>query len=97
MYLYKLLFLVKEYKYYYIFNHIFYVDLFYQNFGAIHVGDCLNDCSMAWLYKDAEMFGMEEYRKLLGEDNVVCSDSGPILAGDNPNLIKHFDSCPSMI
>jgi len=73
---------------------------FVQKFGIIHIKDCMSDCSAAWLYKDAVMFGMKEYKTILGGlDNVpvVCDGYGPLLVGpkDNQDLKAHFDKCPA--
>ena len=65
------------------------------NFGSIHLPGCMDDCTHAWVYQDAKNYGMDEYEKLLGS-NVYCHTGGPILSGGDPNLYKHFDSCPSM-
>ena len=56
---------------------------------------------MAWVYKDAQKFGIEAYRGLVGNGNLRClnSDSnglifGSILESQSPELIAFMESCP---
>ena len=79
---------------YYVVEHITFLDLFFNNFGSISLDGCMDDCSYAWVYKDAQNFGLERYKALLG-NNVYCRNEGPILEGGSSELYAHFDECPS--
>ena len=53
--------------------------LFEGNFGTISLDGCMDDCTYAWIYKDAKKYGMREYGKLIGGDEtptptVNCKD-----------------------
>ena len=58
-----------------------------------YINSCDN-CDIAWLYKDAHQFGLDAYKGLVHEGNVICPDVGPILETDDPNFIAQMDSCP---
>ena len=62
--------------------------------GPIYLDRCMDDCSFAWIYKDALKYGMNEYKKLIGNHDVICPN-GPILSDGYPELYAHFKSCPS--
>ena len=68
--------------------------MFFNNFGSINLDGCMDDCTNAWVYKDARKFGMDKYKALLG-NNVFCRNEGPILEGGNPELYAHFEACKS--
>ena len=71
--------------------------LIIPTFGQITISDCLSDCSMAWLYKDAHKFGLDQYKQLIGGQNVICEGYGPILDSANQTaLSSHFQSCPGL-
>jgi len=69
--------------------------LFKSSFGPIYVDGCMDDCSHAWVYKDAQKYGMDEYEKLIGSNGVICKFHGPILSGGDPKLYSHWERCPS--
>merc|ERR1711917_113136 len=55
--------------------------LFEGNFGTgpISLDGCMDDCTYAWIYKDAKKYGMREYGKLIGgwetpTQTVNCKD-----------------------
>ena len=53
--------------------------LFEGNFGTISLDGCMDNCTYAWIYKDAKKYGMREYGKLIGGDEtptptVNCKD-----------------------
>ena len=62
--------------------------------AAAYINSC-EDCDIAWLYKDAQMFGFSNYRALVGGSNAICPNVGPILETDNPDFIAQMESCPS--
>ena len=69
--------------------------LFETNYtGPIWLDGCMDDCTHAWIYKDAQKYGMKEYEKLIG-GNVICMGNGPVLSHGNPELYAHFERCPS--
>ena len=55
--------------------------------------DC-DTCDIAWLYKDAQMFGLPFY-KSLGLDTVYCSGSSTSVLEPNPTMTQFFEECPS--
>ena len=78
--------------------------LFMGDFGPILLDGCMDDCTYAWVYKDAKKYGMNEYEKLIGGDKwvgptVLCKDTGPIIpnftGGGDPKMYAHFERCPS--
>ena len=75
-------------------NPIFFPALLTTTNGPNMVDNCMSSCDIAWLYKDAHMFGIDAYKGLLGPGNVICSDVGPILESQNPTFIAFMDSCP---
>ena len=62
--------------------------------GPNMVDNCMSSCDIAWLYKDAHMFGIDAYKGLIGPRNVICSDVGPILESQDPEFIAFMDNCP---
>jgi len=62
--------------------------------GPNMVDNCMSSCDIAWLYKDAHMFGINAYKGLIGPNNVICSDVGPILESQDPEFIAFMDNCP---
>ncbi len=68
--------------------------LFATSFGAIELQDC-DSCDIAWLYQDAQMYGFEAYKGLIGEDNVVCpGGTGSVLDNSDPAFNDLMESCP---
>ena len=61
--------------------------------GQTLVKDCSN-CTIAWLYKDAHQFGIDTYKMLVGTDNVICDQIGPVLETDDQDFINQMNSCP---
>lgn len=59
------------------------------------VDDC-STCDIAWLYHDAHRFGIYNYQKLVGENNVVCPGGqiGAVLESTDPDFIKLMQDCP---
>ena len=62
--------------------------------SAAYINSC-EDCDIAWIYKDAQMFGFSNYKALVGSSNAICPNVGPILETDNPDFIAQMESCPS--
>merc|ERR1711962_621978 len=54
---------------------------------------CENPCDHAWLYKDAQQFGFEPYKRFIG-NNAICPDVGPILETDDADFIAQMNGCP---
>ena len=85
--------------------------LFEGSFGTISLDGCMDDCTYAWIYKDAKRYGMREYGKLIGGDEtptptVNCKDIlgydavpiipyYPVYTSMYAELYEHFESCPS--
>ena len=61
--------------------------------AAAYINSC-DDCDIAWLYKDAQMFGFDKYKALVGGSNAICPGVGPILETDNVDFIALMNSCP---
>eukprot|EP00095_Tigriopus_kingsejongensis_P000591 maker-scaffold95_size379157-snap-gene-0.24 protein:Tk00591 transcript:maker-scaffold95_size379157-snap-gene-0.24-mRNA-1 annotation:"hypothetical protein ASPNIDRAFT_182707" len=57
------------------------------------VQDCSN-CSIAWLWRDAFRFGRDEYLRLVGDKNVICSETGPVLESADEDFNAEMQSCP---
>ena len=51
------------------------------------------DCDYAWLYKDAQQFGFEQYKHLIG-NNAICLRVGPILEAEDADFIATINNCP---
>ena len=65
--------------------------VFFCNFA-----DC-STCDIAWLYHDAHRFGIYNYQRLVGENNVVCPGKiGAVLESSDPDFIKLMQDCPRM-
>ena len=66
------------------------------NYGMARVADC-ESCDIAWLYKDARRFGLEQYRNLIGLNNVVCPGNiGSVLFTEDPDFIRLMESCEGL-
>ena len=66
--------------------------------GNIQISSCSN-CDIAWLYKDAHRFGLDIYRDLVGDYNILCprTNSGSALAVLNrqdSEFVDLMNSCP---
>jgi hypothetical protein len=57
------------------------------------VRDCFN-CSIAWLHKDAQVFGHAIYLGLVGSSNVICDGVGPVLETTDEDFLQDIDACP---
>ena len=68
-------------------------DVFQQSFGDAKVANC-NSCDIAWLYQDAQNFGLDQYRNIVGENNVLCPEIGPVLTTEDQDFIQLMESCP---
>ena len=68
--------------------------MIFTTYGQSRVRDC-RGCGIAWLYKDAKMFGLDEYVNLVGNENVVCPISGPVLESTDQEFIDQMEACPS--
>ena len=73
---------------------LLFVALLTTSGGPNMVDNCMSSCDIAWLYKDAHMFGINAYKGLIGPNNVICSDVGPILESQDPEFIAFMDNCP---
>ena len=61
---------------------------------TVKLDDCYT-CDIAWLYKDAKLFGIDNYKNLIGTNNVICPGSiGPVLESTDPGFIALMDECP---
>ena len=68
--------------------------LFSINYGTALAKSC-SSCDSAWLYKDAHKFGLDTYKNLIGQGNVVCPEGiGSILETTDPDFITLMESCP---
>ena len=68
--------------------------LFSINYGTALAKSC-SSCDIAWLYKDAHKFGLDNYKNLIGQGNVVCPEGiGSILETTDPDFITLMESCP---
>ena len=62
--------------------------------AGAYINSC-EDCDIAWLYKDAKMFGFSKYRDLVGDNNAICPNGiGPVLETDDPDFIARMENCP---
>ncbi|XP_059087124.1 uncharacterized protein LOC131883628 [Tigriopus californicus] len=61
--------------------------------GKTQVRDCSN-CSISWLYNDAFRFGRDEYKRLVGDENVVCEGIGPVLESSDDGFNAEMEDCP---
>ena len=57
-------------------------------------------CEIAWLYKDAHRYGLEQYKELIdgmtGGHNVNCPE-GPVLTTSNTEFIARMEACPGIL
>ena len=77
---------------------IFPIDFLDTTQGYIRIASCSN-CDIAWLYKDAHRFGLEEYRALIGDYNILCprTNSGSAIAvldRQDSDFVALMNSCP---
>ena len=69
--------------------------LFNTDHGTVLAKSCSTCDDIAWLYKDAHKFGLDKYKNLVGEGNVVCPEGiGSILETTDPDFITLMESCP---
>ena len=73
---------------------IFIILAFMANIAAAAYINSCDNCDIAWLYKDAQMFGFDKYKALVGGSNAICPGVGPILETDNVDFIALMNSCP---
>ena len=52
-------------------------------------------CDIAWLYNDAQTYGVEVYEKLTRKGNVLCQNPniGPVITNENPEFLALMQSC----
>ena len=76
-------------------NHIFIKGFWIQDgyTGGAVIESCENPCDHAWLYKDAQQFGFEQYKHLIG-NNAICLRVGPILEAEDADFIAAINNCP---
>ena len=79
-------------------SQFFSIDFLHTTHGNIQIASC-SDCDIAWLYKDAHRFGLEEYRSLIGDYNILCprTNSGSAIAvldRQDSDFIALMNSCP---
>merc|ERR1712156_664791 len=67
---------------------------FWVNIAAAGWIKSCDDCEIAWLYKDAQQFGFNAYKRLVGESNAICPDVGPIFETDDGDFIAQINDCP---
>ena len=70
------------------------VPAFWVNIAAAGWIKSCDDCEIAWLYKDAQQFGFNAYKRLVGESNAICPDVGPIFETDDADFIAQINNCP---
>lgn len=76
--------------------HSVILDVFNTEKGTIAVGSCYT-CDIAWLYKDAQKYGLDSYKAIIGR-NVMCPESNtPILENDDKDFIELMEDCPCKI
>ena len=76
-------------------NHLFFKGFWIQDgyTGGAVIESCENPCDHAWLYKDAQQFGFEPYKRLIG-NNAICPGIGPILETEDADFIAQMNDCP---
>ena len=66
-----------------------------SNVGTTRLSSC--DCEIAWLYKDAHRYGIEQYKRLIdgmsAGNNVICPE-GPVLTTTDPEFKAKMEACP---
>ena len=64
-----------------------------SNVGSMNVKSC-STCDAAWLWEDAQTYGVDAYEKLTG-GGVYCQNPsiGPVITNENPDFIALMKSC----
>merc|ERR1711993_83747 len=66
-----------------------------SNVGTTRLSSC--GCEIAWLYKDAHRYGINQYKQLIdgmsGGNNVICPE-GPVLTTTDPEFKAKMEACP---
>ena len=71
-----------------------------SNVGTTRLDASSCGCEIAWLYKDAHRYGLEQYKELIdgmtGGNNVNCPE-GPVLTTSNTEFIARMEACPGIL
>ena len=66
-----------------------------SNVGTTRLSSC--GCEIAWLYKDAHRYGINQYKQLIdgmsAGNNVICPE-GAVLTTTDPEFKAKMEACP---